>query len=591
MRESTIGSAASGLSLGPPRIAMFVFNTCHNDARVRKEARTLGEAGYEVRVFAIANANFPAGIVDEGCFSVHRLYVESAYQRILAWISRPASSNIRRIQAQGTGRIVLGLGWIITRPFVLVAKSIKAVASGAQTFVQYIFGKLAWSGRSIRRIVVRMGRAMLRGTSHDIRRPGSLMRVPRHDRRAISVAVRALVRFVAMAYRTAGTAVGIVNRLMGRQMRRLARSGRSVRRTVVRWMRRGRLALFAALRKTIRRRLIYLHRPTLYLAFWEASARAALDWEPDAVHAHDLNALPAAIRVKRKVRSAQPIPVVYDSHELWRHRNRVTRFHPVGIVSDAVQERRLIRECSLVVTVGNWIEAWLASTYKLPDDRTLVIRNLPIQNKGFSIQLSLRALASLGPNDRILLYIGRITTGRGLEEAVGALPFLPGDVHLVILGYGDEEFLGKLRVLAAGLGCQDRLRHAPAVRSEDVPSVAAEADAALVAMEPSCLSYKYSLPNKLFESIQAGLPVVACDLPEIADVVKEFGVGALYSSGDSQDLARVTRKVLAAPGEYRRASKEASGELCWERESEALVAAYTDLIPPAAVRFRTKAPK
>ena len=67
-------------------------------------------------------------------------------------------------------------------------------------------------------------------------------------------------------------------------------------------------------------------------------------------------------------------------------------------------------------------------------------------------------------------------------------------------------------------------------------SVTASADIGLTFLEDCCLNHKYALPNKLFEYLAAGVPVIASDLPEIAQVIHQFDVGCVVPSGDVQAL-------------------------------------------------------
>jgi glycosyltransferase involved in cell wall biosynthesis len=194
---------------------------------------------------------------------------------------------------------------------------------------------------------------------------------------------------------------------------------------------------------------------------------------------------------------------------------------------------------------------------------------------------TLRELAGLD-DGRILLYMGRATTGRGLEEAVDALPDLPEDLYLVVLGYGDAAFLERFWARAEARGVAHRIRFADPVAPHQVPTVAASADLALVAIQPVCLSYRHSLPNKLFEAIQAGVPVVATELPDIAEIVRAHGVGELFPHGDAQAFRDAVVTVLGNPEAYRSGTRRAGEELCWEREARTLVDAYARLCPPAA---------
>lgn len=548
MTSSEVSGLSSSLMRSRTRVAMFVMNPCQADARVRKEAQALGEAGYEVRVFALGNTTWPKALTHEPGFTIQRLEVVSVYQRLLRGLGRIYRREVWFLRAPAIRR-ALQVGLL---PFaLLVVLDVQVGHALRRAGVGLVHG--------LHRVVARpRSRLDVSAVTHGPRPAGRLRRRLRFRSR-----LRALSEAGSAAGRRSVQPVELVLARSRRVAAVVRRSGHRVVR-----------AAYLATARFVRRRLIVLHRPSVYAEYWKTAAASATDWEPDVVHAHDLNALPAAVRVA----AGRAIPVVYDSHELWRHRNRVTRLHPISRVFDAIQEHRLIRRVDLVITVGGQIESWLQDTYRLPSNRTTVLRNVPWSRGACGPAPALRQLAGL-PDARIVLYTGRITSGRGLEEAIDALPSLADDVNLVMLGYGDDEYIESLSKRALRLGALGRLHLIPPVPSEQVPAVASQADVALVAIQPLCLSYRYALPNKLFEAIQAGVPVVASDLPEISAIVRQYGVGKLFQVGDAQELARAVSEILAAPSIYRAGTDVAAVELCWEREREILLKAYGRLAP------------
>lgn len=308
--------------------------------------------------------------------------------------------------------------------------------------------------------------------------------------------------------------------------------------------------------------------------WWRGAVRETRALAPDVVHANDANALvPALLSTV-----GTPARVVYDSHELWRHRNVLRRNRWLAPYVEAAIESVGIRLTAGVITVSPSIADWLQRTYSLRERPTLV-RNIPTA-RGLPdpAQGRLRELAGLGPDDRVVSYVGGITTGRGLEETVDAMALLPEDTHLVLLGYGEPRYVDALLARARAAGVGERVHLAGSVPSPDVPRTLADADVAVVFVRPICLSYRYSLPNKLFESIHAGLPIVAADLPDTAEVVRRYGVGEVFDASTPEDLAAAIRQVLADPAAYREASRAAAAELTWEHEAERLVGLYARVL-------------
>lgn len=304
--------------------------------------------------------------------------------------------------------------------------------------------------------------------------------------------------------------------------------------------------------------------------YWLDAVREATAWRPDVIHANDGNTLVPAQAITRRTGAR----VVYDAHELWRHRN-VRQDRPVAPVVEAAIESVVIRRAAGVITVSGSIADWLKRTYRLPARPTLV-RNAP-RGEARAVDPArgrLRALAGLTREERVIAYGGRLTTSRGIEETLEAMTHLPEDVHFVLLGYGEAPYLAQIDAHAARLGVAGRVHRVGAVPPAEVATALADGDVAVVYVRPICLSYEYSLPNKLFESIHAGLPIVAADLPDTGALVREHGVGRIFDLDSPQDLARTIGAVLADGDGYRAAARAAARDLTWQHEEAALLALY-----------------
>ncbi|MDO4899360.1 glycosyltransferase [Actinomyces sp.] len=303
--------------------------------------------------------------------------------------------------------------------------------------------------------------------------------------------------------------------------------------------------------------------------YWLRTARAALAWMPDVVHANDGNTLAPALWIADRCNAR----LVYDSHELWLNRN-VRTDRPMARKVEAAIEKRGIRRADAVITVSPSIVDWLAERYRLQRPPALV-RNIPAAGPlPDPARGRLRQLAGLAPTDRIIAYGGRITTSRGIEETIAALPHLPADVHLVMLGYGEPDYLAVVAREAARHGVSERVHRVGPVAPHEVADALSDADVAVVHVRPTCLSYRFALPNKLFESIRGGLPVAAADLPDVRAVVERYGVGEVFAAEDPANLAASISHVLADSEQYRAAALAACPQLTWEQETEALIGAY-----------------
>ena len=106
------------------------------------------------------------------------------------------------------------------------------------------------------------------------------------------------------------------------------------------------------------------------------------------------------------------------------------------------------------------------------------------------------------------------------------------------------------------------------------------ADLAVTLDKDTNINYRYSLPNKLFDYIQARIPVMASNLIEIRKVIEEYGIGQIVPSHEPEVLAQTARKMLNNSEQYeiwKEKLKFASEELCWENEEQKLTQIYAHL--------------
>ena len=305
--------------------------------------------------------------------------------------------------------------------------------------------------------------------------------------------------------------------------------------------------------------------------YWVNATRAGVRFAPDVVHANDANTLVPALAIRALSRT--PVGIVYDSHELWRHRN-VRQDRLLAPLVEHLTESIGIRRADGVLTVSPSIAEWLTRTYRLAE-RPLLVRNIPVADGAPDRRTGvLRERAALGPQDRVIAYGGRITTARGIEETLAALPHLEDHIHFVLLGYGEESALEDVRARARDLGVEHRVHLVGAVPPDEVSRALADGDVAVVHVRPICLSYRFALPNKLFESIRAGLPIAAANLPDMSEVVEDLGVGEVFRGASPEDLATALRAILDAPEAYRERAVAAAPRLTWEREIDGMISMY-----------------
>jgi glycosyltransferase involved in cell wall biosynthesis len=168
------------------------------------------------------------------------------------------------------------------------------------------------------------------------------------------------------------------------------------------------------------------------------------------------------------------------------------------------------------------------------------------------------------------VYAGRVAAGRDLGTLVRAAPRL-APLTVTVLGPGD----------ARGLDLRG-IEVRPALPIDDVDAVLRDAGLALVPLEDGWENHRVALPNKLFQAVRAGVPVVAADLPALRAVVRAHDLGTLYRPGDPDALVAAVRRACADHARHAAAVRRAAPALSWEADADRLLAAYAALEPAPA---------
>jgi len=319
-----------------------------------------------------------------------------------------------------------------------------------------------------------------------------------------------------------------------------------------------------------------LRRVLVILDFNYRIIESANDEEYGVFHAHDLNTLIGAYVAAKK----QGAKLIYDSHELYLERNRFVPYKPIGKWIRKRVEAYLIKRSDHVITVNDSLARMLADTYKIK--LPTVVMNTPslqeITLPGKNV--SLRHAIGIQDNYHILLYSGAITFNRGLENIIRSLVYLP-QCYLVLMGYGKDNYKRKLKAVAAENGVASRFSFFGPVPSDQVTLYAASAGIGVAAIENVCLSYYYCSPNKLFEYLLAGLPVIASDFPEMSHIINQHCVGTTFDPGVPKDIARAAREILEAHEKWKNIKEKTHSVASiynWENESRKLIDIYESLL-------------
>jgi len=326
--------------------------------------------------------------------------------------------------------------------------------------------------------------------------------------------------------------------------------------------------------------------PAVWLVRWRwvvtawARAAASAAGPADAYHGHDLPGLVAAVAAADRHSAAR---VVYDSHEIYLE-SGANADQPGWLRRLMMdRERRLVGRAAALVTVNDSLADELGRRYS--PARTVVVHNCPPRSDPPADGTDLiRAATGIAVGEPIALYHGAFSRHRGLEQLAAAVAE-PGleQVNAVFLGYGGLR--ARLDALAAGPVAPGRVHVLAAVPPEELGGWVAAADVGVMAIQPSTINHRLSTPNKLFECLAAGVPVVASDFPEMRRIVCDDPAGSLgivVAPDDVPALARAILAIVAAPPADRaelraRCLRAAHERWNWETESGRLLALYADL--------------
>ncbi len=295
---------------------------------------------------------------------------------------------------------------------------------------------------------------------------------------------------------------------------------------------------------------------------------ALLRTDADVYHAQDMTALPAcyiAARVRRK-------PLIFDAHELPLVEPRVTRWRRLHALATRIL-KGMVPHCAAVITVSPPIAEELQRRYGGPTP--VLIRNVPEYHSPVSSDL-LRRHLGLGSETRIALYQGNLQQDRGLGRLVHAARFLDPGIVMVMMGRKVDV---DLEALVAQEGVADRVKILPPVPYEELLAWTASADIGLILYARShSLNVQMCLPNKLFEYLMAGLPVLASSLDAVASLLAEYNAGSIVSSLEPEEVGRAINALLSDSDALARMRENALAAaqqvLRWDVESQRLVQLY-----------------
>ena len=263
-------------------------------------------------------------------------------------------------------------------------------------------------------------------------------------------------------------------------------------------------------------------------------------------------------------------PFVYDAHELFTEVPEVVARPAVQRVWRWV-EGFVVPRARLAYTVGPALARVFEQRYGRP---FAVVRNVS--------RLRPDDAPTSSPTGGYILYQGALNVGRGLENLLAAMPQVAG--RLVICGEGDLSAALRERAAKLGLLASGQVEFRGFVLPEALREVTRHAAVGIMLLENIGLSYYYSLANKFFDYVHAGIPQVLIDFPEYRALNEQFDVAELVADTAPATLATALNRLLPGgePARYQHLAgncRRAAPQLSWQHEEQVLLKLFGELFP------------
>lgn len=250
--------------------------------------------------------------------------------------------------------------------------------------------------------------------------------------------------------------------------------------------------------------------------------------------------------------------LIFDSHELFSEIPELVHRKTVKVVWLGL-EKLLIPKLKNAYTVCQSIANYYLENY---NTRFNVIPNFPIKKNTASKQV-------LNSNKKVIIYQGAVNIGRGLELMIDTMQYLDGYL-LLIVGTGD--IINDLKNKTTKEKLEGKVQFYGQISPSELDQLTPNAVLGISLEEDLGLNYRYALPNKIFDYIQAEVPILVSDLPEMKNIVEKHAVGEVLQIRDPQQIANQIKKMVAK--NFTKQLKRAKQKLIWQQNEQELISLF-----------------
>jgi len=285
----------------------------------------------------------------------------------------------------------------------------------------------------------------------------------------------------------------------------------------------------------------------------------------DILHCNDLNTLPIGFIIKKFFN--KNIKIIYDAHEYETETNGLSGTKKILIKK---LEQLLIPYANKIICVSDAIANEYVKLYNIPKPE--LVLNTP-KYTDITKKDIFRKKLDISPNKTIFLYQGSLNRGRGVELIISTFKELDDNSVIIFMGYGELE--KKVRTAAKRY---TNIYYHEVVSPNVLLEYTSSADFGIATIEDTCLSYRYCLPNKMFEYIMAEVPIIVSNLPEMKKIVKEYNIGVFVKEHNKQDIKNALIEVKKLNNKALSVNiKKAKEVFNWEMQEKLLLKIYYDL--------------
>lgn len=300
--------------------------------------------------------------------------------------------------------------------------------------------------------------------------------------------------------------------------------------------------------------------PLFYLIFNFRLFLSLIFKKTDLLIANDLDTLLPNYLVSK----LKNVKLIYDSHEIFTEVPELAD-EPIKKRIWKSLENYVIPKLKHCITVNDSIAEYFFKEYKI---KFIAIRNIPDKNKFTGIKKE-RIELNLSKEKKIIILQGSgINIDRGAEELVMSMKYLSENYLLLIIGGGDV--INELKKISQIEKLNSKVIFIPRLKPEELYHYTINSDLGITIDKDTNLNYRFSLPNKIFDYLNAGIPVLASKLPEVEKLINKYEVGFFINNHSPEHIAEMIESSLESDkyNSTRKNTYKASIENSWEIEKK-----------------------